>query len=94
MGSNMAKIQIDLSKTKESYPRGWTICVDLSAPSAPRILLTYMIIVSPSYQHKEKIKGFHTSLDNPLALSEILQVLHNIDSLLPIHEINLATLVN
>jgi len=94
MGADMAKIQFALLKTQETYPRGWTICVDLSAQSAPRILLTYMIIVSPNYPSKNNFTAFHKKLKTPLALSEIFKALHEMDPLLPFDETKLATLVN
>ena len=89
MGADMAKIQFASSNTQETYPRGWTICVDLSVQSAPRILLTYMIIVSPNYPLKEKIIAFDKKLDNPVALSEILNTLQEIDPSLPVDYIKL-----
>ena len=94
MGADMAKIQFALFNTQETYPRGWTICVDLSVQSAPRILLTYMIIVSPNYPQKEIITEFSKKLDNPVALSEIFKALHEMDALLPFDETKLDTLVN
>ena len=89
MGADMAKIQFALSNTQETYPRGWTICVDLSVQSTPRILLTYMIIVSPNYPQKEIITEFSKKLDNPVALSEIFNTLQEMDPSLPIDYIKL-----
>ena len=89
MGADMAKIQFALLKTQETYPRGWTICVDLSVQSTPRILLTYMIIVSPNYPQKEIITDFDKKLNNPVALSEIFNTLQEMDPSLPIDYIKL-----
>ena len=80
----MARISLknppSLSSPHESIGRGWVVCVDLSDPAIPRVLLTLLYIISDNTVSKDadafknisaSLSAVSSTLTMPMALAQL-----------------------